>query len=156
VRELGRQISDDYRGRDLIVACVLKGAVVFLADLIRNLDMHVGLDFVQVSSYGSRIETSGEVKLIRPITTDIEDRDVLIVDDIIDSGLTLYRLKENLLSRNPASLRICVLLDKPERRTENIKVDYMGFEIPNEFIIGYGMDYNGQYRGLRYIATLKL
>jgi len=156
VQELGRQISDDYRGRNLVIVCILKGAVIFLADLLRNFDISTSLEFVQVSSYGNGTESSGNIELLRDLTASIEGKDVLIVDDIVDTGLTLYRLKEDLLSRCPASLKICVLLDKPGRRTENIKLDYVGFQIPNEFVVGYGMDFKEQYRGLGYIATLKL
>ena len=153
---LGQQISNDYRGRKITIVCVLKGAVVFLADLIRNLDVPSALDFVHISSYGDGTESTGEVKFLQGLTTNIEDQDVLVVDDIVDSGMTLRYLKRTLMAKRPASLRFCVLLDKLNNRTENIKADYVGFEIPNEFVIGYGLDYAGQYRGLRYIATLEL
>jgi len=153
---LGQQISNDYRGREITIVCVLKGAVVFLADLIRNLDVPSALDFVHISSYGDGTESTGEVKFLQGLTTNIEDQDVLVVDDIVDSGMTLRYLKRTLMAKRPASLRFCVLLDKLNNRTENIKADYVGFEIPNEFVIGYGLDYAGQYRGLRYIATLEL
>ena len=118
--------------------------------------MPTNLDFIQISSYDGGTKSSGEVNFLQGLTTNIEGRDVLIVDDIVDSGLTLHCLKEVLLAKRPASLKLCVLLDKDKSRTEDIKVDYVGFEIPNEFVIGYGLDYAGQYRGLRYIATLEL
>jgi hypoxanthine phosphoribosyltransferase len=153
---LGQQISNDYRGREITIVCVLKGAVVFLADLIRNLDLPSALDFVQISSYGDGTESTGEVKFLQGLITNIEDQDVLVVDDIVDSGTTLRYLKRTLMAKRPASLKFCVLLDKLDSRTENVEVDYVGFEIPNEFVIGYGLDYAGQYRGLRYIATLEL
>lgn len=154
VRELGQQISQDYRGKEITVVCVLKGAVVFLADLLRSLDILTNLDFIQISSYADGTESMGEVKFLQDLTTNIEGRDVLVVDDIVDSGLTLHSLKEILLTRRPASLKFCVLLDKAERRAKDAEVDYVGFEIPNEFVVGYGLDYAGRYRGLRYIATL--
>ena len=155
VQKLGRRISNDYRGKEIIIVCVLKGAVVFLADLLRSLDIPTNLDFVQISSYGDGTESIGEMKFIQGLTTNIEGRDVLVVDDIVDSGLTLRHLKEILLAKRPASLKLCVLLNKARSRIEDIKVDYVGFEIPNEFVIGYGLDYAGQYRGLRYIAILE-
>ena len=156
VRELGQQISNDYRGKEITIVCILKGAVVFLADLLRNLDVPTDLDFVQISSYGDGTRSAGKVNFLQGLTTNIEGRDVLIVDDIVDSGLTLHCLKESLLAKRPASLKLCVLLDKTKSRIADVKVDYVGFEIPNEFVIGYGLDYSGQYRGLRYIATLEL
>ena len=155
VRELGQQISADYRGKEITIICVLNGAVVFLADLLRNLDVPTNLDFVRVSSYGDGTESTGEARLLQGLTTNVEGRDVLIVDDIIDSGFTLHYLKKIILAERPASLKLCVLLDKAERRTEDVEADYVGFNISNEFIIGYGLDYAGQYRGLRYIAVLK-
>jgi hypoxanthine phosphoribosyltransferase len=155
VRELGQQISKDYRGKEIIILCVLKGAVVFLADLLRNLDIPADLDFIQISSYGNETESLGEVRISQGLTTNIEGRHVLIVEDIVDSGLTLSRLKEILLAERPASLRFCVLLDKD--RTGDVKLDYVGFKIPaDEFVIGYGLDYAGKYRGLRYVATLEI
>ena len=155
VRELGRQISDEYRGKEITIVCILKGAVIFLADLLRNLDVPTDLDFVRISSYGDGTESTGKVNILQDLTINIEGRDVLVVDDIIDSGNTLHNLKEILLSRRPASLRFCVLLDKAERRTKNVEIDYIGFSIPNEFIIGYGLDYAEHYRSLRYIAVLE-
>ena len=156
VEELGRQISDDYRGSRVTIACVLKGAVVFLADLLRSLDVPTNLEFVQISSYGDGTESRGEVEFLHNLTTNIAGQDVLVVDDIVDSGATLCQLKENLQAKRPASLRSCILLDKVEGRAGDITMDYVGFEIPNEFVIGYGLDYAGRYRGLRYVAALKL
>ena len=154
VRELGQQISNDYRGKEITIVCVLKGAVVFLADLLRSLDVPTDLDFVQISSYGNGTESAGKVDFLQDPTINIEGSDVLVVDDIVDSGLTLHCLRDKLLAKRPASLKLCVLLDKARSRTADVKVDYVGFEIPNEFVIGYGLDYSGRYRGLRYIATL--
>ena len=148
VQELGQQISDDYRGKDLIIVCVLQGAVIFLADLLRSLDVTTNLDFVQLSSYGNGTESTKQVRLLQGLTANVEGRDVLIVDDIVDGGLTLRYLSDILLTRNPASLKICTLLDKSERRTEDIKVDYVGFQIPDQFVIGYGLDYEGYGRNL--------
>ncbi len=156
MQELGKQISNDYRGEEIVIVCVLKGAVVFLADLLRSIDSPTDLDFVQVSSYGDGTESTGVTKVLHCPTTDIAGRHVLVVDDIADSRLTLHRLRENLLAEKPASLKLCVLLDKAGRRTEDVEIDYAGFEIPDEFVIGYGLDYAGRYRGLRYIAILEL
>jgi len=155
VRELGQQISDDYRARDLIIVCVLQGAVIFLADLLRELDIPTSLDFVRLSSYGDGTESKKQVRLLQGLTANVEGRDVLIIDDIVDSGLTLRYLSDILLVRKPASVKRCVLLEKSERRTDDVEVDYVGFQIPDEFVIGYGMDYAGMYRGLHYIAALK-
>ncbi len=156
VQELGQQISNDYRGEEVIIVCVLKGAVVFLADLLRSIDVPTDLDFVQISSYGDGTESTGVVEALHRPTTEIKGRHVLVVDDIVDSGLTLNHLRESLLTEEPASLKLCVLLDKVGRRTEDVEMDYVGFEIPDEFAIGYGLDYAGHYRGLRYIAALEL
>lgn len=156
VQELGRQISNDYRGQEITIVCVLKGAVVFLADLLRSIDVPTDLDFVQISSYGDGAESTGTPAVLHCPTTDIAGKHVLVVDDIVDSGLTLNHLKESLLTEKPASLKFCVLLDKAGRRVKDIDIDYSGFQIANEFVIGYGLDYAGRHRGLRYIATLKL
>lgn len=155
VEELGKRISKDYSGKDIIVIGVLKGANIFLSDLIRKIDMSVTVDFIDVSSYGHSTESSGVVKINKDLDFSIEDRDILIVEDIIDSGLTLKYLLENLKSRKPKSIGICTLLDKPERRKVNIDVNYIGFKIPDEFIVGYGIDYAEKYRNLPYIASLK-
>ena len=156
VRKLGEQISNDYRGRKITIVCLLKGAVVFLADLLRNIDLPTEIEFVQASSYANGTQSTGHVNMLRGLSTDIKGQHVLVVDDIIDTGLTLQYLRRTLLAQQPASLKLCVLLDKTERRTEDIAVDYVGFEIPDEFVIGYGLDYAGQYRGLPYIAVLEL
>ncbi len=155
VNELGNTVTKDLAGKDAIVIGVLKGANVFLSDLIRKIDTPIIVDFIAVSSYGVSTESSGIVKIIKDLDFSIEDKDILIVEDIIDTGLTLKYLLENLKSRNPKSIRICTLLDKPERRQVDIKVDYVGFEIPDEFIVGYGIDYAEKYRNLPFIASLK-
>ncbi len=154
VRELAGTISRDYEGKDLLLVCVLKGSVVFLCDLMRELKVPVEIDFMAVSSYGSSTVTSGVVRILKDLNTSIENRNVLIVEDIIDSGLTLSYLCENLLSRNPGSLRIVTLLDKPERRKVEIKPDYCGFQIPDKFIVGYGLDYNEKYRNYPDVCVL--
>lgn len=155
VKELGEKISEDYKGKELIVVGVLKGANVFLSDLIRKINIPVIIDFMAVSSYGMSTESSGVVKILKDLDFSIENKEILIVEDIIDTGLTLKYLCENILSRNPNSLKICTLLDKPERRKVDLKVDYKGFDIPDEFIVGYGIDYGEKYRNLPYVATLK-
>ena len=154
VQELGQQISGDYRGREITIICILKGAVVFLADLLRSLEVPADLDFVHISSYGDGTESTGMIEMLHCPTAEIEGRHVLVVDAIIDSGLTLSHLGDSLQKRRPLSLRFCVLLDKVGRRKESLTVDYVGFEIPDEFVVGYGLDYAGRYRGLRYIALL--
>jgi hypoxanthine phosphoribosyltransferase len=155
VQELGRQITQDYQNKDVLLICVLKGALVFFADLIRSIDICFNLDFVQLSSYGNNTQSSGSIIFCRDLATDIRDRNVLIIDDIIDSGLTLCHLGNCLLSKNPSSLKICVLLNKPSRRTHPVAIDYVGFDIPDEFVVGYGLDFNEMYRGLRHIAILE-
>lgn len=154
IRELAGVISRDYEGKDLLIVCVLKGAVIFLCDLIRELKIPLEIDFMAVSSYGSSTVTSGIVRILKDLDTSIENKDVLIVEDIIDSGLTLSYLRENLLSRNPRSLKIITLLDKPERRKVNIKPDYYGFQIPDEFVVGYGLDFNEKYRNYPDVCVL--
>ncbi len=155
INELGKQISDDYRQKKLTIICILKGAIIFIADLLRKIDLDVDLEFIHVTSYYDKTYSSGEVKFVNEFSTEIEGKDILIVDDILDSGLTLYKIREKILSMNPSSLRICVLLNKQSRRIKDIKADYVGFNIPDEFVIGYGMDYNGRYRGLSYISIIK-
>jgi len=152
VKELGEQLSADYEGKNVVIICVLKGAVVFLADLLRSLSIPVELDFVRLSSYGKNTESSSVISIIQNITSDIQHKDVLIVEDIVDTGTTLNFLKESLLSQNPSSLKICTLLDKPARREKSITIEYIGFEIPNCFVVGYGLDYNEKYRNLPDIA----
>ena len=155
VSELGKKITNDYKGKNVLVIGVLKGANIFLGDLVRKIDLPVKIDFIAASSYGSSTESSGVVKILKDLDYSIEGEHVIIVEDIIDTGLTLHYLIENFKSRKPASLEICTLLDKPERRKVNIPVKYRGFEIPDEFIVGYGIDFNEMYRNLPYVATLK-
>jgi hypoxanthine phosphoribosyltransferase len=155
VRELGVQISRDYEGRVPVLIGVLKGAVLFLADLMRELTVPCEIDFMAVSSYGSATDSSGVVRILKDLDNPIEGRDVLIVEDIIDSGLTLHYLLKNLKARGPASLEVCALLTKPERRRVDLPIRYVGFEIPNRFAIGYGLDHAQRYRNLRYVAALE-
>lgn len=155
VSELGKKITDDYKGKNVLVIGVLKGANIFLGDLVRKIDLPVKIDFIAASSYGSSTESSGVVKILKDLDYSIEGEHVIIVEDIIDTGLTLHYLIENFKSRKPASLEICTLLDKPERRKVDIPVKYRGFKIPDEFIVGYGIDFNEMYRNLPYVATLK-
>jgi hypoxanthine phosphoribosyltransferase len=154
VRELGAEISRDYEGRDLVMIGVLKGAVLFLGDLMRELTVPCEIDFMAVSSYGSATDSSGVVRILKDLDSSIDGRDVLLVEDIVDSGLTLHYLLKNLKARNPASLEVCALLTKPERRRIELPIRYVGFEIPNRFAIGYGLDHAQRYRNLRYVAVL--
>ncbi|HOB09063.1 MAG: hypoxanthine phosphoribosyltransferase [Limnochordia bacterium] len=154
VRQLGQEISRDYEGKDLVVVGILKGAICFFSDLIRQVEIPVNIDFMAVSSYGSSSQTSGVVKILKDLDMPIEGRHILLVEDIVDTGLTLNYLKTNLLSRNPASLKVAALLDKPERRQIDIHADYLGFSIPDHFVVGYGIDYAEQYRSLPYVAIL--
>jgi hypoxanthine phosphoribosyltransferase len=156
VRELGQQITRDYTVRgDLLLVGVLKGCMMFMVDLARAIPLPLGIDFIATSSYGHSTESSGVVRMLKDLDTDISGRHVLIVEDIIDSGLTLAYLRSQLLRRNPASLRICALLNKPERRETDVPIDYTGFDIPNAFVVGYGLDYGERYRNLPYIGVLK-
>jgi hypoxanthine phosphoribosyltransferase len=156
VRSLGEQIAVDYEGREeLLLVGVLKGCVMFMVDLARAISLPIAIDFIAVSSYGQSTESSGVVRLLKDLDTDISGRHVLIVEDIIDSGLTLNYLRSQLLRRHPASLRICALLNKPERRVTDVAVEYLGFDIPNKFVVGYGLDYGEKYRNLPYIGVLK-
>ena len=155
VKELAAQLDKLYEGRRPVVVCVLKGSVLFFTDLIRNMKTSVELDFMSVSSYGSGTKSTGELKIKKDIATDINGRDVLIVEDIIDSGNTLYNLKKMLIGRQPASINLIALLDKPERREMPIEPDYKGFVIEDKFVIGYGLDYAEDYRNLPYIGVLK-
>ncbi len=156
IRELAKQIEREYNGIDnLLLIGVLKGSVTFIVDLARALNRHVALDFIAISSYGHATETSGVVRLLKDLDTDIGGKHVLIVEDIVDSGLTLAYLHESLQRRNPASLKICALLNKPDRRTADVQIDYCGFDIPNEFVVGYGLDYDERYRNLPYIGVLR-
>ena len=155
VREIGEQISIDYAERDLLLVCVLKGAVFFLADLMRAIDIPCEVDFMAVSSYGSETDSSGVVRILKDLDRPIAGRDVLIVEDIVDSGLTLQYLLRNLGAREPASLEVCALLTKPERRKVELPTRYVGFEIPDKFAIGYGLDHAERYRNLPYVAALR-
>ena len=154
VRDLGAQISVDYGERDLLLVCVLKGAVFFLADLMRHIDIPCEVDFMAVSSYGSETDSSGVVRILKDLDRPIAGRDVLIVEDIVDSGLTLQYLMRNLGAREPASLEVCALLTKPDRRKVELPTRYVGFEIPDKFVIGYGLDHAERYRNLPYVAAL--
>ena len=156
VSELAQTISVDYQGKDLVLICVLKGGVTFLTDLMRQLTMPHEIDFMAISSYGvGRRESSGAVRLIMDLKMDIAGRDVLLVEDIVDSGQTMEYLLRNLWARQPASLRVCTLLSKPSRRQVDVPLDYVGFEIPDEFVLGYGLDFDEKYRSLPYVAVLK-
>jgi hypoxanthine phosphoribosyltransferase len=154
LEELGAAIWADYEGKDLLLVGVLKGAVLVMADLMRTLPGSVPMDWMAVSSYGSGTKSSGVVRIIKDLDTDITGKHVLVVEDIIDSGLTLHWIAANLVTRNPASVRICTLLRKPDAAKVKIDVDYVGFDIPNEFVVGYGLDYADKYRNLRCIGTL--
>jgi hypoxanthine phosphoribosyltransferase len=155
VAELGRQITNDYLGKKLLVIGIFKGAVPFLADLIREIKIPLQYDFMAVSSYGSSAVSSGAVRILKDLDTSVEDRHIIIVEDIVDTGLTLKYLKENLARRHPLSLKIVTLLDKPERRKVDVNPDYNGFVIPNEFVVGYGLDFNENFRNLPYVGVLK-
>ena len=153
IKDLAMQISNDYQSEEIVVVCILTGAVYFTVDLTKYIDSNkVRLEFMKVSSYGNGFESSGKLEIQKDLSIDIEGKNVLIVEDIIDSGLTMHTLKEMLLKRNPKSLRICTLLDKKERRKVKIDADYVGFSIPNKFVLGYGLDYEEYYRNLPYIA----
>lgn len=154
VAQLGRVISEDYKGKELLVIGILKGAIIFLTDLVRSINNPIYFDFMSVSSYGDSASTSGEVRILKDLDKSIEDRHVLIVEDIIDTGLTLDYLTHVLSSRGPASLKICTLLDKPSRRVTPVYVHYRGFSIADDFVVGYGLDYNERYRNLPYIMAL--
>ena len=155
VRELGGKITADYKNSNLMLVTVLKGAVVFLADLMRQIDVPAEIDFMVVSSYGSGVKSSGVVKIVKDLDVPLAGKDILIVEDILDSGLTLSYIKELLESRGPRSIRIATLLDKPSRRKVDLQADYIGFSVPDEFVIGYGLDYDETYRNLPYLGILK-
>ncbi len=155
VRNMGRQISEDYKGKNLLLVSVLKGSLLFMADLMREITIPCAIDFLSVSSYGSGTKTSGEVRILKDLDASLEGKDLLIVEDILDSGVTLSYLLNNLSARKPASIRLCTFLDKPERRRVNIKADYIGASVPDEFIVGYGLDYAEFYRNLPYVGVLK-
>ncbi|WP_130808076.1 hypoxanthine phosphoribosyltransferase [Senegalia massiliensis] len=154
-RELGKMISEHYRGEKLTVICILKGAIMFMSDLIKNIDIPLEIDFMDVSSYGEGTTSSGVVKIVKDLDSSIEDKNILIVEDIIDSGLTLSYLMKILKSRGPKSIEICTLLDKPTGRTIDMDVKYVGFTVPDAFLVGYGLDFAEKYRNLPYIGILK-
>ena len=155
VRELGSRISRDYEGKNLLLVSVLKGSVVFMADLRRAITLPCSIDFMAVSSYGAGVKTSGVVRIIKDLDINLEGWDLLLVEDILDSGMTLSYIREMLQQRNPKSIKLCTLFDKPERRTVDLNADYSGLNVPNEFIVGYGLDYNEKYRNLPYVGILK-
>jgi len=153
--ELAAKISKDYKGKNLLLVGVLKGGFVFLADLMRKIDIQCEVDFIMVSSYGASTKTTGVVKIIKDIDSDISGREILVVEDLVDTGLTLKHLVELLKTRNPASIKICAILDKPSRRLVDIEVEYVGIRIPDEYVVGYGLDYANKYRHLPDVCTLK-
>ncbi len=155
VKELGEQITKDYAGQEIVLICILKGACMFFSDLARAMDLRLHMEFMGISSYGNEQKTSGIVQITKDVDTSINGKHVLIAEDIMDSGLTLAYLKRMLAARNPASLKICCLLDKPSRRECAITPDYCGFAVPNKFVVGYGLDYVGLYRNLPYVGVLK-
>ena len=155
VAQLGSEITRDYQGKNLLLVCILKGSLVFMADLMRHIQIPASIDFMSVSSYGSGVNSSGEVKIIKDLDRPVQGADLLIVEDILDSGQTLFHLCRMLRRRGPASLRIAVLLDKPERRQVEIRPDYTGFEVPDRFLVGYGLDYDEKYRNLPFVGILK-
>ena len=155
IDELGAAVTRDYAGRDLFLVGVLKGAIFFMADLMRRIDLPCEVDFMAISSYGAGVDSSGVVRILKDLDVSIEGRDVLVVEDIVDSGLTLSYLIRNLEARHPASLDVCALLTKPERRENEVDCRYVGFEIPNRFVIGYGLDFAERYRNLPYIGVLR-
>ena len=155
ISELGKQISEDYAGKQVHLICILKGGVFFLCELAKRITVPVSLDFMKVGSYGDGTTSSGIVKIDKDLDESLEGKDVIIVEDIIDSGRTLYYLLDVLKKRNPNSMRLCTLLDKPERRVKDVKVDYVGFSIPDEFVVGYGLDYAQKYRNLPYIGVVE-
>ena len=155
IKRLGKQITEDYKDKNLLVVSVLKGSVMVMADLLREIKIPCRIDFMSVSSYGSGTKTTGSVKIIKDLDIDLAGFDLLIVEDILDSGVTLSNLKEILLTRDPASVKICTLLDKPERRKADIKADYIGAQVPDAFVVGYGLDYDEKYRNLPYIGIVE-
>lgn len=154
-QEMGKQITNDFKGKDPLVICILKGAAVFYSDLVREIDTYCELDFMDVSSYGNETVSSGDVKIVKDLDVSVENRNVLIVEDIIDTGRTLKCLVDLFAERNAKSVKICTLLDKPDRRIEGVVPDYTGFKVPNEFVVGFGLDYRGHYRNLPFIGVLK-
>ena len=155
IQEIGEQISKDYEGKQVHLVCVLKGGSFFMCELAKRITVPVSLDFMSISSYGSDTKSNGVVKIVKDLDESIKDKDVIVVEDIVDSGRTLSYLLEMLRDRGPRSLSLCTLLDKPERRVIDVKVDYTGFEIPDEFVVGYGLDYDQRYRNLPYIGIVE-
>ncbi len=155
IQELGEKISSDYAGKQVHLVCVLKGGSFFMCELAKRITIPVSLDFMSVSSYGSDTKSSGVVKIVKDLDEPLEGKDVIVIEDIVDSGRTLSYLLEMLSDRKPNSLKLCTLLDKPDRRVVDVKVDYTGFEIPDEFVVGYGLDYDQKYRNLPYIGVVK-
>ena len=155
VKELGKQLAEDYKGKELLVVGILKGCMLFLSDLVRTIDLPLTLDFMVVSSYGATTKSSGVVRIVKDLEREIEGKDVLIVEDIVDTGLTLSYLVENFKARNPKSVKVCSLLDKPDRRKAQVDIQYIGFKIPDEFVVGYGLDYGENYRNLPFVCVLK-
>mgnify|MGYP002514076800 CR=1 FL=1 len=155
VKRIGKQITEDYADKDLLLVSILRGSVIFMADLMRAITVPCNIDFMAVSSYGNGTESSGRVKINKDLDNDIQGKDIIIIEDILDSGKTLYYIRDILSARKPASIKICTLFDKPERREADIKADYIGSLVPNEFIVGYGLDYAEYYRNLPFIGVLK-
>lgn len=155
IQELGDLISKDYAGKQVHLVCVLKGGSFFMCELAKRISVPVSIDFMYVSSYGNRTESSGAIKIVKDLDEPLKDKDVIIVEDIVDSGRTLSKLLELFESRKPGSIRLCTLLDKPERRVVDVKVDYTGFCVPDQFVVGYGLDYDQRYRNLPYIGVLE-
>ena len=155
IGELGQQITNDYAGRNPLLVGVLKGACIFVSDLMRAIDLPIGLEFMAISSYGMSMRTSGEVRIVKDLDVGVEGRDILVVEDIIDTGLTLSYLLATLHQRGASSVRLAALLDKYERRERDVQIDYLGFQIPDAFVVGYGLDFAERYRNLPYIAVLK-
>ena len=155
VDRIGKQVSEDYKGKNLVLVSVLKGSVVFMADLMRAITIPANIDFMVVSSYGGSTTSSGSVKIIKDLDLDLSGLDLLIVEDILDTGRTLYNLREILKTRNPSSIKLCTFLDKPERRVADIQADYVGAVVPDEFVVGYGLDYDQDYRNLPFLGVLK-
>lgn len=155
ISELGEQLSKDYEGKEVMLVGVLKGAFIFMANLAMEMQVPVSVDFMAVSSYGASTDSSGVVRILKDLDLSVEGKDILIVEDIVDSGLTLKYITENIASREPASLKICTLLNKEKKRKADVKIDYVGFQIPDRFVVGYGLDFAERYRNLRYIAVLE-
>ena len=156
IEELGKQISEEYAGEEVHLICILKGSVMFMSDLAKRITVPVTMDFMKVSSYGDGTQSSGRVKISKDLDETVEGKNVIVIEDIIDTGRTLAYLLEVLKLRNPKTLKLCTLLDKPERRVSNVKVDYVGFQIPDEFVVGYGLDYAQKYRNFPYVGVVEL